>query len=261
MNNRIKYFVYILASLFCVQASSAIELQQTPIQTALSNSIYLARDNWDIEQNSQESTTQTAQTQKEKKSVVRAALYSALLPGLGENYVGSKTKAKFFFATEALTWISYIAFHSYGNWKKDDMIAYANEKAGASLEGKSDEFIDWVGFYNSSDEFNSLGRVSDPDRQYLSNADELWQWSNEQDKEAFRSYKNSSRDAFRHADFMIVAAIGTRIISILDAIRTAKSHNRTEKIDISDKNSYNYKFSFDPLSKNRQFTFTLMTPF
>ena len=254
---------YLLCSFCMISSSFAIELQETPIQTELSNSILLAADNWDIDDNSTTKSTKNNNpaVEKQHKSVVKAGLYSALLPGLGEHYVGHKTKAKIFFAAEVTTWLSYIALHTYGNWKKDDMIQIANEKAGAALEGKSDEFNDWVGYYGSSDEFNSLGRVSDPDRVYLSQEDEYWQWSSEADQEAYRTYKNSSRDAYRQADFMIVAAVASRIISIIDAVRDAKRHNRTEKIEIGNIDSYNYHFGFDPLSRDKQFTLTLFTPF
>ncbi len=141
------------------------------------------------------------------------------------------------------------------------MVRIAADKAGATLEGKDDEFFDWVGFYNSFEDFNALGRVSDPDRPYVTSEIGRWQWASETDRESFREFKNSSRTAFTRANFMIVVAIGNRIISVIDAIRDAKRYNGGDKIDISDKKSYNYKFAFDPLSTNRQFSMTLYTPF
>ncbi len=257
-------FVFVLLSVFIAKPIAAIELKRTPIQTELANSILLASDNWNLNDDGKKEVNSSVVALKnngKKKSAFKAALYSALIPGLGERYVGRRTKAKVFFAAEAMTWISYIAFHSYGVWKKDDMIRFASDKAGASLDGKDDEYFDWLGFYNSTEEFNSLGRVSDPERKYLTGAENYWQWTSDADRNDYRAIKNSSRTAFNRANFMIVAAIGNRIISIIDAIRDAKHTGTSEKIDISDENSYNYKFAIDPLSYNRQFTLTVMTPF
>lgn len=259
-----QFLIFVILSVFITIPISAIEMKQTPIQTEFKNSILLTSDNWNLNDNGKKEIRSGVAVQQNisgKKSAFRAALYSALLPGLGEHYVGKRTKAKVFFAAEAMTWISYIAFHTYGVWKKDDMIRFGADKAGASLDDKSDEYLDWVGFYNSSEEFNALGRVSDPERAYLTGSENYWQWTSEDDRNDFRSYKNSSRTAFDRANFMIVAAISNRIISIIDAIRDAKHVSRSEKIDISHKKSYNYKFALDPLSYNRQFTLTVMTPF
>lgn len=260
------FYITILVFIFIIstQTSYAIELMQTPIQNEFKNSILLASDNWELEEKKEKSSNSVVKVDNKKgnKSAVKAAFYSALLPGLGEHYVGNRTKAKVFFAIEAATWINLIAFHTYGEWKKDDMTRLAADKAGASLEGKSDEYLDWVGFYNSTDQFNTLGRVTDPEREFLAGSENYWQWASDDDRNDFRSYKNSSRTAFNRANFMIVAAISNRIISVIDAVRDAKrSGKKDEAIDISDKKSYNYKFAIDPFSNDRQFTFTVFTPF
>ena len=260
MNNKIYTGIIVTLLLIVSIPIQAIELSKTPIQTELQNSILLAADNWDVD-NKNNANIQNANG-KQKKSSLKAGLYSALLPGLGEHYAGNKTKSKVFFAIEATTWLSYFAFHAYGDWKKDDAIRYASSNAGASLEDKDDEFYDWVGFYDSSENFNSLGRVSDPERDYLNSAEGYWQWSSDAERETFRSYKNSSRSAYDRSNFMIMAAITSRIISIIDAVRDVKRYNnKQENIDISKNNSFNYKFSINPLSENNQFSVTLLTPF
>ncbi len=263
MNKIYSAIIIVTMLLIMVLPTQAIELSKTPIQTKLQNSILLATDNWNLgSDEGKKNSTVLSNKNSQKKSALKAALYSALLPGLGEHYVGNRTKSKVFFAIEATTWLSYFAFNKYGDWKKDDAIRFASSNAGASLEDKDDEFFDWVGFYNSSEDFNSLGRVSDPERAYLSSSDTYWQWSSDADREAFRTYKNSSRSAYDRANFMIMAAISSRIISIIDAIRDANRHNKNaEKIDISKNNSFNYKFSLNPMSENNQFSITLFTPF
>jgi hypothetical protein len=61
----------------------------------------------------------------ERKSPARAFLYSALLPGLGELYVGSP-RGYVFLGVEAATWITYASYKSSGNDREDEMFGFAD---------------------------------------------------------------------------------------------------------------------------------------
>jgi hypothetical protein len=195
-------------------------------------------------------------------SMKKAVLYSLLLPGLGEHYTGHKTKAKYFFAVEAMSWIGYFTYRTYANWKEDDMIRYAAQYANAQLDGKDDTFQDMVGFYDDIEQYNTIGRVSDPDRPYLYDTPENhWHWATDANREAFRSLKNRAREADRRTDFMIGVAIVNRIISVIDTIRDVKRSKRNFKNnEFSDANK-KFKFDIDPLSYNKQVKLTYYTPF
>ncbi len=52
-----------------------------------------------------------------RKSVLKAFVYSAVVPGAGQLYTGSKVKAVTFFGIEAATWAGYLIFHGKGNDK------------------------------------------------------------------------------------------------------------------------------------------------
>ncbi len=52
-----------------------------------------------------------------RKSVLKAFVYSAVIPGAGQLYTGSKVKAAAFFGIEAATWAGYFVFHGKGNDK------------------------------------------------------------------------------------------------------------------------------------------------
>ena len=205
--------------------SESVDLKSTPVQQEMSRVMSappaFARSGGDVPFGA--SAAVGRRGADERKSAWRAAAYSALLPGLGEYYVGSRKKARYFFAAEAVSWIGLFAFRTYGGWKKDDYINYAAERAGAQLEGKSDEFHDWVGFYSDIDQFNTLGRVSDRDRPYLEDTPENhWRWQSLDDRMAYRDLKNRSREAYRRADFMIGVMILSRIVSIIDAVHDAR---------------------------------------
>lgn len=246
---------------------SGIELKQTPIQSTLQQSLSgVSSDDFDYSQPSHswkdEDKPEGKSRQSDEKSVARAALYSALVPGWGEYYVGHKKKARIFFTVEALSWIGFIGFTTYGNWKEDDFIRLANERAGTDLDGKDDWFLDMVGFYEDIDEYNSFGRVYDPDRPYLDdNASNHWRWQKSSDMELYRHLKNRSREAHRRADFMIGLAILNRVVSVIDAVRDAKRSRHTFDASFGSSGGIHYRFDVDPFSSRRQVSLTLFTPF
>lgn len=260
-------FVYILslALLLCASSLSAFTLKETPIQTQFISEISNSFDNVlpAADFSSDEFSSPPIQESSKKVSLLKAGIYSALIPGLGEYYVGHRGKAKVFFAVEAATWISFFSFHIYGNWKKDDYIDYAAIHANANLENKNDEFRDWVGFYNDIDQFNSLGRVQDPDRPYLEdNPDNHWQWQSSSEQEVYRNLKNRSREAHRRRDFMIGLAIVTRIVSIVDAVRDAKRAQRTiDDTGFSIAGSIKYRVELNPFNPDRPVSMALFTRF
>ena len=195
-----------------------------------------------------------------RKSVLKAAVLSALLPGAGEYYVGNRKKARYFFTIEALSWAGCLAFRTYGHWREDDYVRFARTNANASLEGKSDEFRDMVGFYRSIDDYNSLGRVYDPQRPYLYDTpDNHWRWQSDADQATYRDLKNRSREAYRRAKFMIGIAVANRIISVLDAIRDTRRANRSLERSFSHDKPLEIQFStFDDGAKVQ---LALRTPF
>lgn len=67
------------------------------------------------------------------RSPGRAFFYSLLVPGGGQVYTGSKTKAAVFLGLEAVLWVGYFSFHSDGKDKEDAYIKYANERWSPEL--------------------------------------------------------------------------------------------------------------------------------
>lgn len=195
-----------------------------------------------------------------RKSVVKAAALSALLPGLGQYYNERRTKARYFFAAEIVTWVAFGSFRMYGDWKRDDFIQYGNTHANAQLDGKSDEFHDWVGFYEDIDQYNAEGRVADQDRPYLFDTPENhWHWQTADDQRIYRDLKNSSREAYRRADFMIGLAVANRLISIVDAVIDARRSTRTEGEVFM--GARGLKLDINPMSRDRQVTLTVWPGF
>lgn len=247
-------YLFILVT-FSISVSEAIEFEKTPLQDEFRDNILLADRFTEVEKPADEPYVGSNQ-----KSMGRAILYSALIPGWGEHYAGQKKKARFFFAAEVATWVAYFSYRSYGKWRKDDMFRYASEKAGADLNDKDDQFYDMVGFYENLDEYNSLGRVSDPDRPYYyDTTNYYWHWNSSDDRNEYREIKNSYRAAYKNSETIIGLAVLSRLFSVIDAIRDVRKHNRHIGDAFSKQDQY--KIEINPFSENRQFQLTVYTPF
>jgi hypothetical protein len=62
-----------------------------------------------------------------KKSPTKAFLLSIAVPGAGQWYYGSKTKALIFFGAEVATWALYFNYHSDGIRREDEFIAFNHD--------------------------------------------------------------------------------------------------------------------------------------
>jgi hypothetical protein len=196
------------------------------------------------------------------RSLLKVGLLSALVPGWGQHYNGRPQKARYFFAAEALTWIGFAAFHTYGDWRRDDYIRFAAERANARLEGKDDDFADLIGFYEDIDQYNTLGRAYDPERPFLADTpDNHWRWQTESDRRDYRDIKNRSRESYRRSEFMIGVAVLNRIVSVIDAVRDASRDNRRIDPGFSVDEERSVRLTIDPLSMRRQVCLTFYPSF
>jgi hypothetical protein len=265
-----KYITAIL--LFLLAASGvdgsdlAVRISETPVQSAMQAE--MARDNltptalwsqdWD-----DEFEGSGGQSSAGGKSVFKAGLLSALIPGGGQYYLGKRKTARYFFAAEALTWLSYFSFRTYGNWKKDDYQAYAAIHANADLEDKSDEFLTWVGFYSNIREFNQFGRAWDPERPYLPDTPENhWEWQTEEERLTYRDLRNGSKESYRRSEFMIGLAILDRAVAVIDAVRSARRMKYGVDGELSKTDKVRRVIlSVNPLSTRRQVCLTIYPGF
>jgi hypothetical protein len=242
--------------------SSSIALSSEPqnrsLENEFKNNILLTFETENlISENTEKDSEQNL---NKPKSTKKAILYSVLVPGWGEYYAGRKDKAKYFFAVEAITWIAYFSYRTYGNWRKDDMIRIAAEKANANLNGKDDHFFDMVGFYENVHEYNSLGRITDPGRPYYHDTTEFyWNWQSSSDRDDYRDLKNSFRSAFKNSETVIGLAILNRLISIVDAVRDVKSYNRKINDPFSESEN-DIKLEINPLNEINQVTIKWYPP-
>jgi hypothetical protein len=173
-----------------------------------------------------------------ERSTSKAVLYSFLLPGLGQYYLGERNRAWTFFLTEGAIWTSFAVFQAQGHIRRDGYQDYALAFAGISGGGHSDDFYREIGDFDSSEEYElfikSDGRsFTYPNSDYATIEEyfinnrfsdyEPWSWKSTEDREHYYSLRWGSRLAFRRSLYSLAAALGNRIFSAVYALRSSRS--------------------------------------
>jgi hypothetical protein len=175
------------------------------------------------------------------KNAKVAMLYSLLLPGLGEQYLGHTGRAKGFFVAEGGIWTAFAIFRSQGAHRKDLYKEFAEVNAGVK-QRNNDDYYRIVGNYLSSDgpfSANEFVRrqaralwpgVDEASRkareQYLQEngyfGDNSWAWPDVETLIAYQRMRKSSLDAYHRADLTVGLLLANRLLSVLDVGLLAK---------------------------------------
>jgi hypothetical protein len=186
----------------------------------------LAWQTGDLPLNAPSSGSITAPDEVGYKSPWTAVGLSLLLPGTGHVYGGAQGRSRIFFGTEAVVWSMAIFFDRKNAWRSDDAVNYAVSHAQLNPEGKDDEFLENLEFYQNRDEYNTAGRIIDPTRPFLAETDDTyWQWDDPASRANYRDIRNSAETASRNRTFTFYAALLNRVVSAVDAFRIVKQSN------------------------------------
>lgn len=151
---------------------------------------------------------------------------SLLLPGAGQMYGGAPRRARIFLGAEVVVWGLALGFDRWSAWRDQDAVDYAVAHAGLTPEGKDDQFLEYLEFYASRDEFNRAGRIIDPSRPFIpETADTYWQWDSYDSRRVYRDLRNEAESASRNATFMLYMAALNRVVSAVDAFRVVRKNN------------------------------------
>ncbi|OGC75877.1 MAG: hypothetical protein A2145_07095 [candidate division Zixibacteria bacterium RBG_16_40_9] len=234
-----KFTLYLLfwlgtSCFFYKEGKSEVSLLKQDQKTSISNS-----DSGIKQGNSQSLLSRNLLQEDEfatgwkKKSPSKAFLLSLALPGTGQIYSGDKTKGKLFLSAEAVWWGSFWLFKTLGNWKEEDYKNFAAARAGVNLEGKPEDFFSNLSFYSSRDEYNQFTRLYNGPTEPIYPEDDLWnwEWESTEMRLKYRDLRNQSKTFDRRALYSVGAAILSRIVSGLDAARTAKKYNQKKSLE------------------------------
>ncbi len=165
-----------------------------------------------------------------RKAPGLAAVYSLVIPGMGELYAGDFSSGKYFLMSEGLLWITYAAFEIYGNSVRDDARLYAVSHAGVSPAGKNDQFFVDVGNFLSVAEYNDKKlRDRTPSLVYDPASGYGWQWASNAERLTFRDLRVHSENMFNNKKFVAAGILINHVASAINAARAAIAHNSALK--------------------------------
>jgi hypothetical protein len=163
-----------------------------------------------------------------KKSVGLAALYSLVVPGMGELYAEGFSSGKYFLIAEGVLWLGYAAVEIHANDLRDGARAYAVAHAGVDATGKDDDFFVNVGNFISVDEYNEKRlRGREPEAVYDPLAGYSWLWDSDASRLVYREQRIGSENMYNNRKFVGAAIIVNHIVSAINAARTAISYNNS----------------------------------
>ena len=165
------------------------------------------------------------------KSKWKALGLSIVLPGAGQYYTESRGKMIFFGGAETLIWSNFVGFRLYGKWKKEDYIGWAATHAGVDVNGKPDSYFETLTYYDNIDIYNQLELLYERSKAelYPDTPEYYWNWDSDESRVHFRKLRNDSKSAYRRSLLFLGAALVNRVLSGIDAFRSAGSYNRRKE--------------------------------
>ena len=205
-----------------------------PAAWAASSAPLPAGDDWDWVDSTPEDGADDG-----RKSALWAVTASAILPGLGEQYLGHTNRAKVFYVIEGVIWTSFIFYNIRAENQQDDQIEFAGLHADAP-SGLDNDYYEHIGLWISLDEWHDIVRrdarlnhPDDPDAQeafFQENKrygqGEYWAWVSDEERSEYRQLRSEAERSYRNRRLAFGAAIFNRIASMVDALALARSHNK-----------------------------------
>jgi hypothetical protein len=169
-----------------------------------------------------------------KKSTGLAAMYSLLLPGMGEVYAGEFESGKYFLIAEGVLWLTYASFEIYGNQLRDDSRTFAQVHAGITPSGKEDQYFVDIGNFLDVRAFNEKKlRDREPEKLYKYPSD-AWRWDSDLSRATYRDERIASENMYNNEKFVVAAIVINHVGSAINAVRAAIAYNKAMSDAVGD---------------------------
>lgn len=132
---------YSFLLLICLSVGSVAQVTSVRTPTNFSDRL-TGNFRFDLERLQAQDSVEFDQTDA-RKSALRAALYSAILPGAGEFYIGEYWRATAFLAVEAAFWATYAIYDSRGDRQTRLFEQFADDHFSVV------KYADWMMLYGS----------------------------------------------------------------------------------------------------------------
>ena len=170
-----------------------------------------------------------------EKSAAKAMLFSAMVPGTGQAYLGSYTKAGVFMATEILTLGAAIRLSSEVDWAEKSYKQYALSQKGTPISNNNDHYQLMQNYvssarYNAQMEedawayfvlyYNDLASYHAYIEENAISEDEAWDWGTNSNWQEYRSKRRYRQDIKTLSNLAVAAVFLNHLTSLIDTALT-----------------------------------------
>ena len=155
---------------------------------------------------------------EERKDYVKAFLLSFALPGLGQYYGNSPGNAKLFIASELALWGCYYYTLSIKGDYRDDYLSYAALHAGVNPSGHGTSYLNAVGGFKSSFDYNNY-QLQTSDNPVVYSGNLVWNWDAEENRSRFKYLRERELDYENYAKYCVAGIILNHFLSGLHAAK------------------------------------------
>ena len=160
----------------------------------------------------------------EQKKPFNAFIMSFIIPGLGQYYAESPGWCKLFISTELAIWSGYYYNTLMMEARSQDCFSQAALHAGVNPSGFGASYLNALGTFNSSYEYNLLQfqSVSNP---RLYTGKQSWSWDNETERQRYQNLMKNKLDYKNNMKLCISGIILNHFLAGLNASKLAKEKN------------------------------------
>lgn len=164
------------------------------------------------------------------KSISKALLYSLVLPGAGEFYLGHPSYAKSFFAAEVSLWLGLWLNDQYYHHLRDEYIAYAADHAGLSTPMDFDkQFLIDIGKYDDVYAFNEKRSNQRYFDELYDETSQYWNWDSKDNRYTYDRMRIDATMVSNQKIYFYTAVVLNHLVSGINAMRLARRDNREMK--------------------------------
>ena len=166
---------------------------------------------------------------EQPKDRAKAFLLSFAVPGLGQYYAGSPGASKVFVAAEIAIWAGY--FYN-ANIKKDyrnDYLSFAARHAGVFPTGQGTVYLNAIGAYNSSFDYNTR-QFQISGNPVLYSGALTWEWDSDINRDKFKLIRERELDYENYMKYCIAGVILNHFLAGINASKIVKDTNRNVSV-------------------------------
>jgi hypothetical protein len=140
---------------------------------------------------------------------------SLLVPGLGQYISGSPGYAKAFLAAELAIWGTYYYNTLMKDSTRQDYLSFAATHAGTNPAGYGTSYLNAIGAFNSSFEYNGYQRTRENPALYSGSM--TWNWDSDPSRQRFKQLREDELDFENNLKYCVAGTVLNHLLSALHA--------------------------------------------